>query len=65
MSTQIQTAKPKNTSQVTRLSLYIGYGAKGRALLAQIQALAGKNGKRVRHLILDALQAQHGPFTNT
>jgi|HubBroStandDraft_5_1064220.scaffolds.fasta_scaffold92432_2 hypothetical protein len=60
----IQTEQPTNKSKVTRLSLYIGYGDKGRALLGEIQALAGRNGKRVRHLILDALIAKYGPFNS-
>lgn len=58
MSTHTPEVKPKNP--VTRLSLYLGYGEAGRALLARIKALAAKNNKKVRHLVLDALKATYG-----
>jgi hypothetical protein len=49
-------------NQVSRLPLYIGYGAKGRALLAQIKALSALKGKSIRKLVIEALEASHGPF---
>lgn len=55
-----QTPSVNKKSQVTRLSLYIGYGEAGRALLSRIRALAIRNNKKVRHLVLDALKAKYG-----
>lgn len=52
----------KKSNPVTRLTVYLGYGEPGKALLARIKALSTSKGKKVRHLVLDALKAQYGTF---
>ena len=52
----------KKTNPVTRLTLYLGYGEPGKALLLRIKALSQSKGKKMRHLVLDALKAQYGAF---
>lgn len=49
--------------KVVRLSVYLGYNLAGRTLKAQIKALSHDNRMSIGKLIIDALKAKYGDFS--
>lgn len=62
MSMDIESQAPIK-SKVIRLSVYLGYDSAGRAVKAQIKALAHGSRLSIGKLILEALKAKHGDFS--